>query len=91
MVLIWRRRDGASALVFQVLGFTHHARSSSQNAREILYSNKANGEGSECCVLYLLRREYIASVCLHMRCCVKFSLDASFDARKSHISSEGVL
>jgi hypothetical protein len=65
MVLIWRRRDGASALVFQVLGFTHHARSSSQNVREILYLNKANGGGSECCVLYLLRREYIAcSVCV---------------------------
>ena len=79
MLLIWRRRDGASALVFQVLGFTHHARSSSQNVREILYLNKANGGGSECCVLYLLRREYCRSVCLHMRCRVKFSLDASYE------------
>lgn len=67
MVLIWRRRDGASALVLQVLGFTHHARSSSQNAREILYSNKANG-GERVSVVYCICFVgKIASVCLYIR------------------------
>jgi hypothetical protein len=75
MVLIWRRRDGASALVFQVLGFTHRARSSSQNAREILYSNKANGIDGVSVVYCICFEGNILPVCVFvyaMSCKIHF-------------------